>query len=36
MQEQQGDVLVIGFSGHGATADGRYFLLPYDVELDDP
>jgi uncharacterized caspase-like protein len=35
MQEQQGDVVVIGFSGHGTIADGRYFLLPYDVEVDD-
>ena len=35
MQEKQGDVVVIEFSGHGTIADGRYFLLPYDVEVDD-
>ena len=32
---EQGDVVVIHFSGHGALVDGRYYLLPHDVEMDD-
>jgi WD40 repeat protein len=36
MQPDQRDVAVIHFSGHGADAGDAYYLLPNDVEADDP
>jgi hypothetical protein len=36
MQSGQQDVAVVHFSGHGAEADGGYYLLPADAEADDP
>jgi hypothetical protein len=33
---QNGDTLVIGFSGHGISKDGKSYLLPEDAKPDDP
>ncbi len=33
---KQGDVLIVGFSGHGALHKGATYLCPTEGELDDP
>jgi hypothetical protein len=30
------DLAVVHFSGHGATIDGEFYLLPHDVDVGDP
>ncbi|HEX4145873.1 MAG TPA: SUMF1/EgtB/PvdO family nonheme iron enzyme [Pirellulales bacterium] len=33
---QQGDLVIVGFSGHGTSLEGKSYLCPTDASEDDP